>query len=183
MEYFYNWNDAFEYLREQLALAQPLSGRGITVENTPLGARLNLSDSPGGSSAVAEYGGTFKLFDASDESGLLLSVVDGTGYHPTNCGLVFCGSQQLDIPIFTETPSGRGYVVMTVTCANPETADYQAEITLNATIPQEYDYTLKKWSKVVVLGTFNVVEAEDGAYLELTQSWLGGNLYVTDRCV
>ena len=31
MEYFYNWNDAFEYLREQLALAQPLAGRGIRV--------------------------------------------------------------------------------------------------------------------------------------------------------
>ncbi len=187
MEYFYSWPEAFEYLRDLIDSRQPVSGRGIVVENTPSGARINQVDVPVGGNPG--YIGPFQVGGhITEDGGICLTVTSHGNSSAVYCGSVFCGGSRIDVPFFKTVPSGAGYIQLIIrnTAAAGKTPVYAAEIFLDPYINPEFDSASNIWTKIVIIGSYKVKEPEnegDSPVLSTTQIWMDGNIIVSDRCV
>ena len=182
MDYFYNWQEAVKYLYRQITAARPQAGYGIAVENTPYGTRVHLAGGAESAIGFAGYKGAFKLFADADSSGPLVTVNNGNADNEEFCGRVYCAGQTIEVPVFSDAPTGNCYVILTVSWAgNPLSPTYAAEISLVDSLPNENDDGV--WSKIVVLGTGKLTVVDEDPVLTVVQSWTGGDLTVTDRWV
>ena len=190
MELFYNWRDAVKCLYSLIVRNQPIAGVGVAVEKTANGCRINVTGVTAMSgSGTAKYAGSFQVKNISDDESLMLAVVNGANENAATCGIVFVGGQVIPVEMFSGEPdSDSGYVILTIESEGGDVGsapNYLAGISLVSEIPKEYDNNV--WVKIVALGSYAVKTTGEGSEqtssLTVSQSWLNGDIYVTDRVV
>ncbi|MDD3117698.1 MAG: hypothetical protein PHQ27_00840 [Victivallales bacterium] len=181
MKHFYRWPEAVRYLYQQLEAARPRSGSGIVAETTPYGTRLHLSQQPE-PTGESGYAGPFRVRLIYRDSIPTLLVDNGADPGNDYCGRVVCGAQQIDVPVFSIPLADNGNVILTISWSGEaEAPQYAAAITTAITTPQEYQDGV--WTKVVVLGRYEMTEYDDEPVIRVVQYWTSGNLEVNDRWV
>ncbi len=86
-EVFYNWQSACEFIYNKLKKAIPISGKGITVEQTPKGARINLRNGSRSNGTFSNGTGSYpcKVTGGSNSKGYTVSIY-ADGKHEASTG-------------------------------------------------------------------------------------------------
>jgi len=165
-----------------------IRGDGRTIIVSELGNVITIKaihrPSGGGSGGGAsEYAGTFKLAVGDNAA---VKVINGALTTSAYCGLVSVGGQTINVPVFSGAVTASGYVILTVDyefVGDATTPTYKATISTVTSSPA--DYLNGSWRKIIVLGqyTYTAASGDTAASVAVSQSWLTGNVYVTDRVV
>lgn len=170
-----------QLLRQAVKRLKPYPGKGIVIEDTPVGTRVSLLEAPAGSGGSGAWHGMFEIVAAGevvgDEFVHKVKIINGADDESGLCGVAHINRQPFEVAVATFTVAATYTATAHCYIYLKFTPPVEGETPVPAAVTVTQETALQTSTDTVVWHLLGQTWLEDGQ-IRIEQDHIPGNAYI-----